>query len=544
MLPLNGTLALYSALTSSGVFNCNSRDVDILYKQSNASPIMYFQCLVITGLAHPSYCDNSFYNTLTSSCISCTFSTLTANLMPCFNECADVADGEFCTTCTTEYVSRWHSTCAPTIEIILPDIVDSATACSESVIPHGLDIYAMDMANCLSLNVKRNVECMTELGYVDLPETCSDCIYAVQDVTDSACESVCVGRPFSSFCRKCVSTYVQANTANCFGSDSFTIPVDSPCLDADLSLIGSDSDLAIPITNHCIESQTCTSAVYSGSSVSTQCATCLNSAVLSECSSSTCLPDLSLLDCVELPVYDPTPEESSVCMFSDIAFFYSKSSIMLQVNACLYESLDVSVCFAPIYDAVTVQCASCFSSSIAVNLDCSGQCLTETSGEDQTVLVKSTGCQSCLSGAFNESVQDCFSTGTVTSCDVESISAISFDSWGGSIFARCLLSTGFSTSSMVENCFTVAGFQDTITEPCQACVSKVITQDTECKELCLSSSSDTCRACISNFSANASKKCTTNSKILQGGAADSNNSSMWTIDFSIFLISLGIVFYQ
>ena len=506
MLVLNGTLALQSALSSTGVFRCNYRDVDTLYSPDFDSPIMYFACLVITGFEHPAYCDLRFYTTLTSSCASCTFSTLTSNLLPCFNRCSIIVDSDYCATCTGQYISEWHDTCAPAVTIDLPTEGEYPAACNavEFADFGGLDVLATDMINCLSLNQTRNVECMAGLGYVGLNSTCTDCMYSIQDVTDVACESVCVGRAFSSLCRKCVSAYVQASTSRCFKSDTFTITIDPPCEDSDLDVLGSDSQTLTPLVNECVAGQTCEETAFKNqSTVSHQCATCLDSASISDCSSE-CIPEVSLVDCISTPVINPLAEDSTACLYSDMANFYSKSITMKQVNACLYSSGNPAVnCFSPIYQSeISSTCSSCFSDNIELNLDCSSLCPADEA--------KSEECQLCLVAAYTETIEDCFSTGSVTVCDVEAIAGMSYDSWGTAYLSRCLL----RDMTKASECLVEAGF-GSIASECRACLTSTILGASDCQADCaLSETSDSCRACMTALPAAAAKACSTNSKLL------------------------------
>lgn len=530
MLPLNGTLALYSALTSTGIFTCNTHDVSTLYASTLASPIMYFQCLVITGLAHPSYCDNHFYNVLTSSCISCTFSTLSSDLQTCFSQCADVAEGDFCATCTSAYISKWHSACAPTIAIDQPVGSEFPASCYVSGLPSlgSLDTVSQDLMNCLALNVTRDVECMSSKGYDSLDSVCTGCLYAVEDLTDAACEPVCVGRPFSSLCRKCVSAYVQTVVSTCYKDETFTISLPASCDSEDLVVLGSNPSSVVPVVNQCIDGQSCESSL---SSLSSQCSMCLNSAEISDCPSPTdCVPASSLLDCVEIPVVDPvvfTIPSTATCLFTDMAQFSFDSLITQQVNACLYASTDASTCFSPIVQSILIspECSACFEANIGLNLDCSGSCDTmTTTGEDETA--KSPACQTCLATAYSSTILDCFSVGVVSHCDAGAIGAISENLWGSSIFVRCLLDSGdsMSTSAEIDACVASAGFGTAVGSACSNCITETVIEDTECQATCKSDfGADACRACVAAFPEKATRFCSTSSRILAGG--DSNNAS-------------------
>jgi hypothetical protein len=522
MIGLNATFALYSSLFNKGDLYCISADIDVFFPVTATSPIQMFRCLVLQDANMPAYCNSQFYNSLRSGCVSCTFSTLTVAYLGCFEHCSTDASAEYCQQCSQSYLASWQSQCASglTIPAITSTLDPTGSSCSENTFTAlgGVSTMASELTSCLAVNQTISSTCMASRGYVDLPTTCSSCLFATKAITDSVCTSVCSKRPFSGMCRKCISSFVSTTIMRCFKYANFPIPIQASCDDSDMKFIGTDPSAFPAFVRACDGTPECASGTAGlkfapDKTISNSCMHCLSVSVgkKDKCRGDSCEKVVS--DCIATPVTQAITEQGS-CLFSDLSILGSGSASLAAMNACIYQSNNterISTCIAEA--GFSSPCLSCVINSLPTFNKCGAHpaCVAD---------VKSTDCQTCVTQAYNTAFLSCYATGVTKSCSVNEVANLSENVWGTALFQRCVRDSPLQSTS----CFEEASLFTESSQPgtgCQNCLSSKLTSQTTCLTACMSEPGSTdCATCTTRMMSDITKGCTENPNLtLNSGSA-------------------------
>lgn len=104
-------LVVASSKKKTSTLKCTNDDYLALTPEDHFSPIRMFRCLVIVDNNMPKHCNGAFYDSLSKNCTACTFGTLKATYLSCFNNCGETFNSDECMECTSSYVAHWKEKC-------------------------------------------------------------------------------------------------------------------------------------------------------------------------------------------------------------------------------------------------------------------------------------------------------------------------------------------------------------------------------------------------------------------------------------------------
>ena len=505
--------------TSRNSFGCSESDRLLLANPgSSQSALEMFECFLDWGKPSSYRCNELVFNSLSSSCATCTFSQISNSAMTCLSRCSQGGSSDVCDTCMSNFLSGWTDACTP--QLRSSSIIQSLCA-SEDSGPFR-DNITTQLSTCLAVNETRAIDCMTSNGFPNLPNDCGNCLFASQYITDSVCHGLCRYRPFSGLCQNCINAYVANTIRSCFLLGSYSIISTARCSYTDLGLIGPSKDNVDEVLSQCEESVSCLAGrsgflIPGKGTVSNSCIQCLS---VGETRSGNSCGQFACANITTDCAFSPSIGSLDLlCSLDDLSNFNVNSPLMASINYCLFTSQNRSMetiisCLdsndnTALNRTLSTNCRSCMSSILANKTSCIATC--DKYGN------QATPCQECVATSVAFSLSTCFGKANAGVCSLYESTSIAYESWSLGVLQRCLLDNVFSN---IPYCMDQAGLGSTnaivdMSFDCQNCMYLSLLRDSVCPSLCRTNGTDSneCRLCVTNSITGMLQNCTLNASL-------------------------------